>query len=177
MEDKVTNTSSSELSLSRKGYSRQHGLPDDLTNFFILHEGPISVVDGKMHDMKYKKLTKKKTVSHLGESGWVGLTDKYWLASFIPDQSEQYSANYNYAIKAGRDKYQADFISTSKLIEEGGVYELTHHLFAGAKKVALLDKYESQYDIKLFDRAIDFGWFYILTKPIFNAMNFFFLFR
>ena len=141
----------------------------------ILHQGMVGAVGAELQEYSYDALKdeKKKSFSQ-GEVNWLGITDKYWLAAFIPDQSEQYSANYNYAIKSGRDKYQADFISSAKLIESGGSFELTHHLFAGAKKVDLLDKYESQYNIKLFDRAIDFGWFYILTKPIFNAMNFFY---
>ncbi len=147
--------------------------PDNMVN--ILHQGMIGAVAGELQEFSYEKIkdNKKESFSS-GELNWFGITDKYWLAAFIPDGSEQYSANYNYALKAGRDKFQADFISSSKLIESGGSYELTHHLFAGAKKVALLDKYEKEYNIKLFDRAIDFGWFYILTKPIFNAMNFFY---
>ena len=141
----------------------------------ILHQGMIGAVAGQLQEFSYDKIKDSKRESFSrGELNWFGITDKYWLAAFIPDSSEEYSANYNYALKSGRDKYQADFISSSKLIESGGSYELTHHLFAGAKKVALLDRYESEYNIKLFDRAIDFGWFYVLTKPIFNAMNFFY---
>lgn len=147
--------------------------PDSMVN--ILHQGMIGAVAGQLQEFSYDKIKDNKKESFpRGELNWFGITDKYWLAAFIPDSLEQYSANYNYALKAGRDKYQADFISSSKLIESGGSYELTHRLFAGAKKVDLLDKYESEYNIKLFDRAIDFGWFYILTKPIFNAMNYFY---
>jgi YidC/Oxa1 family membrane protein insertase len=147
--------------------------PDNMVN--ILHQGMIGSVAGELQEFSYDKIkdNKKENFSQ-SKVDWFGITDKYWLAAFIPDKDEQYSANYNYALKAGRDKFQADFVSPSKLIEDGGSYELTHRLFAGAKKVALLDKYESDFDIKLFDRAIDFGWFYILTKPIFNAMNFFY---
>ena len=141
----------------------------------ILHQGMVGAIGAELQEYSYDTLKDKKKKSFSkDEVNWLGITDKYWLAAFIPDQGEHYSANYNYAIKSGIDKYQADFISSTKLIESGDSFELTHHLFAGAKKVALLDKYESQYNIKLFDRAIDFGWFYILTKPIFNTMNFFY---
>ena len=147
--------------------------PDNMVN--ILHQGMVGAVDGELQEFSYDKIKdSKKEKFSLGELNWLGITDKYWLSALIPDSSEQYSANYSYVSKAGRDKYQADFISSSKLIESGGRHEIKHHLFAGAKKVDLLDKYESEYNIKLFDRAIDFGWFYILTKPIFNAMNFFY---
>jgi YidC/Oxa1 family membrane protein insertase len=145
--------------------------PDNMVN--ILHQGMIGVVAGELKELSYEKMKDaKKEKFSKGELNWLGITDKYWFTAFVPDQSEHYNANYNYALNAGRDKFQADFISSPKLIESGGSYEITHHLFAGAKKVDLLDKYEIKYNIKLFDRAIDFGWFYILTKPIFNAMNF-----
>ena len=146
--------------------------PDNMVN--ILHQGMIGAVKGELQEYTYDKIKDEKKHSFNGEVNWLGITDKYWLAAFVPDQLEHYIANYNFAIKQGKDKYQSDFITNEKLIEAGGNFELTHQLFAGPKKVDLLDKYEEQYNIKLFDRAIDFGWFYILTKPIFNAMNYFY---
>jgi YidC/Oxa1 family membrane protein insertase len=141
----------------------------------ILHQGMIGSVGGQLQEYTYDKVKEKKKESFAkSHVEWLGITDKYWLAAFVPDKAETYSSNYNYAIKSGADKYQADFVSSTILVEPGGKFELTHRLFAGAKKVDLLDMYENKYDIKLFDRAIDFGWFYILTKPIFNAMNFFY---
>jgi YidC/Oxa1 family membrane protein insertase len=145
---------------------------DNMVN--ILHQGMIGAVKGELQEYTYDKIKDEKKHAFNGEVNWLGITDKYWLAAFVPDKAEQYIANYNFAIKQGKDKYQSDFITNEKLIEAGGSFELTHHLFAGPKKVKLLDKYEEQYKIKLFDRAIDFGWFYVLTKPIFNAMNYFY---
>ena len=143
----------------------------------ILHQGMIGAVNGELKEYNYDDIKDKKKQSFTkNKVDWLGITDKYWLAAFIPDSSYDYSSNFIYGIKSGMDKYQADLISTAQIIESGGSFELTHKLFAGAKKVDLLDKYENQYNIKLFDRAIDFGWFYILTKPIFNAMNFFYLY-
>jgi YidC/Oxa1 family membrane protein insertase len=77
LSDKVVNLSTSEKTITRVGISRQHNLPDDLTNFFIVQEGPISLVDGKYHDQKYKGLKKKSNWNETGKAGWAGLTDKY----------------------------------------------------------------------------------------------------
>ncbi len=141
----------------------------------ILHQGMIGSVNGELQEYSYDDIKDKKKQNFTKTKiDWLGITDKYWLAAFIPDAKENYSSNFVYGIKNGLDKYQADFISSPNLVEAGGVLEINHKLFAGAKKVDLLDKYENQYNIQLFDRAIDFGWFYILTKPIFNAMNFFY---
>lgn len=140
----------------------------------ILHQGMIGAVKGELLEYSYDKIKNEKKHNFNGEVNWLGITDKYWLAALIPDQTQIYNANYNFAVKNGLDKYQADFVTNNIIVEAGGSFEVTNRLFAGAKKVDLLDKYEELYKIKLFDRAIDFGWFYILTKPIFNAMNFFY---
>jgi YidC/Oxa1 family membrane protein insertase len=141
----------------------------------ILHQGMIGAINGELKEINYDDIKDKKKESFpRTKVDWIGITDKYWLAAFVPDGRQEYSSSFIYGIKAGFDKYQGDLISAARIIEAGGSEEITHKLFAGAKKVDLLDKYESQYNIKLFDRAIDFGWFYILTKPIFNAMNFFY---
>lgn len=141
----------------------------------ILHQGPIGVIDGRLKEHSFDDLKDKKTEKFPQTVvDWVGITDKYWLSSLIPDKASIYSSNFNYAMKNGVEKYQVDFISSTQTIEVGQKLTISQRLFAGAKKVDLLDKYEKQYNIKLFDRAIDFGWFYIITKPVFNAMNFFY---
>lgn len=141
----------------------------------ILHQGPIGTINGQLKEYTYDNIKDKKTERlPMNVVDWVGITDKYWLAAFIPDKATQYNTNFNYRIKGEFEKFQVDFVSATKKIDPKEQFTITHRLFAGAKKVALLDKYEQQYNIKLFDRAIDFGWFYIITKPVFNAMNFFY---
>ncbi|RYE05939.1 MAG: membrane protein insertase YidC [Rickettsiaceae bacterium] len=141
----------------------------------ILHQGPIGVVNNQLKEYSYDDIKDKKIEKFPdAKINWIGVTDKYWLVAFIPDQESLYSSNISYAIKSGHEKFQTDFLSNHQNVEPGCELTVTHRLFAGAKKVDLLDKYEKQYNIKLFDRAIDFGWFYILTKPLFYAMNFFY---
>jgi len=152
---------------------RNYNSKEKLVN--ILHQGAISVINGELKESSYDNIKDKK-IEKFAQSpvDWIGITDKYWLTSFVPDKASIYSSNFNYAIKGGFDKFQVDFISPAEIIETNKEFVITHRLFAGPKKVDLLDKYEKEYNIKLFDRAIDFGWFYIITKPVFNAMNFFY---
>ena len=141
----------------------------------ILHQGFIGAVNNELKEFTYDKIKDKKKANFAKSNvNWLGITDKYWLAAFIPDQNQLYSSNYSYAIKGGHDRYQADLISNSFLVEPNGDFTLSNQLFVGPKKVNLLDKYEKNYQIKLFDRAIDFGWLYVLTKPMFYSMNFFY---
>lgn len=170
----ILNDSNKPISIQYYGLiNRNYNSKEKLVN--ILHQGPIATIAEQLKESTYDDIKDKKIEKfNSGIVDWIGITDKYWLAAFIPDKALNYSANFNYAIKGGFDKYQVDFISPIHLIDVGREFTITHKLFAGAKKVDLLDKYEKQFNIKLFDRAIDFGWFYVLTKPVFNAMNFFY---
>jgi YidC/Oxa1 family membrane protein insertase len=170
----TSNNSSRPISVQHYGLIlKNHNSNEKSVN--ILHQGAIGVINSELHESSYDHIKDKKIEKFSKSSiDWIGITDKYWLASFIPDKTSLYSSNFNYAVKDGLDKFQVDFVSPSEIIEVNNQCVRTHRLFVGPKKVALLDRYETEYNIKLFDRAIDFGWFYIITKPIFNAMNFFY---
>ncbi len=169
--DKVTNTSSSEISLVRKGASRQHGLPDDLTNFFILQEGPISIVDDKLFDMKYKNLAKKRIVEERGESGWVGLTDKYWLSAAIAPQDRPMTVNFAYRNINDQEIYEAAYTLDPITLTPGATIESTGYVFAGAKDRNVLLSYENDLGIAQMERAIDWGFLRLLTRPMSWALS------
>ena len=173
-EDSVTSTLVGDITLYPYGLVRRHGTPDT-TGMYILHEGPLGVFDETLQEEDYADLRDagatgiKVTPETAG--GWVGITDKYWLAALLPKQTKGYNFGFQSLI-GDSDRYQVDFInSNGVLLTNGGVVTSESRLFAGAKKVALLDYYASQLNIPNFDRAIDFGWFYFLTKPFFYAIN------
>lgn len=170
----IENQSGKPISVQNYGLVNKSYENQPTSSMNILHQGMVGSIKGELQEYNYDKIKDKKFLNFSGDVSWIGITDKYWLTALIPDKTEQYNAHYNFAIKNGMEKYQADFVTESKIIENGEQFVIVHHLFSGAKKVDLLDKYEAKFDLKLFDRAIDFGWFYILTKPIFNAMNFFY---
>ena len=147
--------------------------------YYILHEGFVGVLGDRLHELKYDA-SKKDAVGKPGgvafneatTGGWAGITDKYWLTALVPDQKAQTSASYRHLLDAGHDRYQVDFVTSDPLIAAaGGDSTYASHLFAGAKVVGLLDRYEALYGIPNFDKAVDFGWFYFLTKPIFYALD------
>lgn len=141
----------------------------------IVYVGPLAVVDKKLIEKSYSTVKDKKNYQSPSSTiNWLGFTEKYWLTSFVPDKSFLYNLNIRYALRSGQDQYQVDFLSPIQELSPSNTFVINHNLFLGAKKVGLLDDYEKQYDITLFDRAIDFGWFYIITKPVFNALNFFY---
>lgn len=173
LDDVVTNTSGGEIAVRRKGASRQHGLPEDLTNFFILQEGPIAIVDGKLHKMKYKKLSKKGGESFQGQSGWAALTDKYWLAAAIAPQGKSMTASFAFEPDAEGDLYEASYALQKTTLSVGEVLESTGYIYAGAKRRNALISMENDLGIAQMERAIDWGALRLLTRPMSWALSYF----
>ncbi len=154
----------------------QHFLPQTHSSSYILHEGPIGVFDGILKEKSYVNLRDKKDEdqNHLSaQNGWLGMTDKYWLVSIIPDKKTSFETRFDYYDQKPGDLYEVNFASKNFQVKSGGEISFEQKLFAGAKKVGLLDDYAKKYNITLFDRAIDFGWYYFLTKPFFFILQFF----
>lgn len=140
---------------------------------YILHEGPIGVFSDILHEATYKDLSEEKRQEFSSENGgWLGITDKYWLSSILPDHNLKYKAAFSSDSSNQNNFFNSEFVGQEFKIAPGETLKFDHHLFAGAKKVDLLDQYGKEFDVKLFDRAVDFGWFYFLTKPFFFIIEF-----
>ncbi len=174
----VTNNTSTPVSLHPFARVRRDYQPVT-AGYYILHEGPLGVIDGTLQDPSYD--TVKKDAAKDGgladrkqtTGGWLGITDKYWLTAVIPDQAMPVITDFRHSKAAnGPDHYQADYTSVSPVIvTPGGSAQTTSRAFAGAKEVHLLALYESRDNVPLFSYAVDFGWFWFLTKPIFYALD------
>src|SRR5581483_7505380 len=99
---------------------------------------------------------------------------KYWAAALIPDQTSTTMAKFSSSIAGAVRNYQADFLRDPLTAAPGAKISAKTQLFAGAKEVALVDRYEKSLDIKRFDLLIDWGWFYFITKPLFKIIDFFY---
>ncbi len=154
----------------------QHFLPETTSSSYILHEGPIAVFDGILKEKSYINLQDKKDEDEndfTAQNGWLGMTDKYWLVSLIPDKQTSFNARFRRYDQRPGDLYEVSFASENFSVRSGETISFEQKLFAGAKRVSLLDEYSKKYDIALFDRSIDFGWYYFLTKPFFFILQFF----
>ncbi|KAF8818593.1 membrane protein insertase YidC [Rickettsia endosymbiont of Cardiosporidium cionae] len=172
----ITNNSGKTISTKLYGLINRNYVDESQPyNMSNIHQGFIGNINNKLEEYKYSDVKEKQKITFdQTKVDWIGITDKYWLTSFVPDKSLTYNTNYQYSNSSNQERYQADFISYNQSIDDNNTLSVTHRVFLGAKKVDLLDHYEKIHDIKLFDRAIDFGWFYVLTKPIFYAMNYFY---
>ena len=169
---RVENNGSQAVTLNPYGLISRSITPET-QGFYILHEGPLGVFDDTLKEVDYDDLQEERVVKQATTGGWLGITDKYWLVALAPTQSVPVETRFAYSETSGLPKYQADFLGNAHNLPPGGKTSSTSNLFAGAKIVQLLDAYGETYGITRFDLAVDFGWFYFLTKPIFYILGYF----
>lgn len=174
----VENTGTADISLRPYGLLRQYGVPSDLQNFFILHEGLVRMTDGELEEVKYKKMADFAVDDREGTnaerkdvmaSGWIGYTDHYWMTTLIPDQSTPFRSTAKYF--PGRDIFQAEAVQAPQAVAAGSTVTVTTQLFAGAKEWETIRDYQ-QSGVTGFIDSIDWGWFFFLTKPIFWVLHY-----
>ncbi|MSP49385.1 MAG: membrane protein insertase YidC [Alphaproteobacteria bacterium] len=145
----------------------------NVLGYYILHEGAYGVFDGKLKELTYSDMKDAKggVVEVTSTGGWIGFTDKYWMVAAIPDQKESVKARFAHALAGKTDKYQVDVLGAGQALAPGQAVESVSRIFVGAKEVNTLDGYQDQLGIVRFDLAIDWGWFYFLTRPIFFVLD------
>ena len=154
----------------------------DTINFFILHEGLISLLNDELLEKNYDDMaedcssslqTKKSFCDNTSKGGWLGFTDKYWMSALIPDAEQSINVNYRHS-NNGRDNYRAGYVGQIYEIKPNNNLTYSGKLFVGAKKLDILSSYDEKLSITRFTDAIDWGWFSFLTKPVSYAINWFF---
>ena len=169
--DEVENKGGAAVTLYPYALVSRHGIPH-VAGFYILHEGLIGVLgDNGLQEVTYAKMDKEKPLTFSSTGGWLGITDKYWAATVIPDQSVKVDAKFSTSIVNGTPTFQTDYLAAPITAEPGSTVSASGQLFAGAKVVQVVDGYASTYKIDRFDRLIDWGWFYFITKPLFLVID------
>jgi len=141
----------------------------EVTNFYILHEGMLGVFDDQLIEEDYDDIEEKK-FSVNAETGWLGITDKYWITSLVPENKNKFRAEFDY-----KNKFRANFIETN-VTEVGSNQSRSNkiNIIIAAKEVSVIDGYAESLNINKYDLAIDWGWFYFIVKPLFFAIDYFF---
>jgi len=175
--DRVQNTGTAEARLAPYGIVARHGLPADLQNFFVLHEGVVGRIDGTLTETGYDDLAdlplveREAAAAEVVEatgSGWIGFTDKYWMTTLIPEQGQPFTAVTKYV--AAADIYQTEVRRPAVTLAPGASVTVGQQLFAGAKEWETIRAYQAA-GIEGFVDSIDWGWFFFLTKPIFAVLH------
>ncbi|MEJ7926076.1 membrane protein insertase YidC [Sphingobium sp. AN641] len=172
---KLSNTGAGTVAAKPYGYISRSSVPKD-PDTWTIHVGPMGVFNGAAdYDVNYGDLNKgPSTRNFQSTGGWIGFTDKYWLSALIPDQQRPFAGQFR---KGAGTQYQADIALNPVLLGAGKSVTQTTRLFVGAKEVKTLEAYQdgaAGQAVPLFDRAIDWGWFYWFEKPIFALLHWLF---
>jgi len=185
IEDRVENKGAAPTTLLPYALISRHGTPE-IQGYYILHEGLIGVFGDKGEQKEtYKQIEEKKSVTFKATNVWLGITDKYWAATLLPDTDAQVQAQFSAGTLGALKTYQTDYIGDALTIAPGASGGTKTRLFAGAKEVAIvginfplsgIDGYNKLLNLNHFDLLIDWGWFYFITKPMFWAIDWLFKF-
>ena len=176
VQQRVRNAGTTPVSLTPWQRIRRDYTPP-VAGYYILHEGLLGVINGTLQEYKYAAV-KTDGDKHDGlaytatsDTGWAGITDKYWLAALVPGQGAASVVEFTHTLNPA-DGYQVAFrLAQPETVAPASDVMLDSHLFAGAKEVHLLDHYQAEYGIPAFWKAVDFGWFWFITRPFFYGID------
>ena len=161
----VENNSDKAITVFPYGLFSRRLNPENISRS-VVHEGFTGIINDDLKEVQYAKIDDKGE-SYETTGGWISFNDKYWVTSFVFNDSAKLKINLR---KTGDDLFQLDYKGLPLQIQAGSSVSVSSDLYAGAKEIKLLDKYADT--IKKFDLNIDFGWYYFLTKPFFYILDF-----
>jgi YidC/Oxa1 family membrane protein insertase len=170
VKDEVSNKGTSSVTLYPFALISRHGTPK-IEGYYVSFEGLIGVLGGSLQEEKYSSLDDKKTLSFPATHGWLGITDKYWAATLVPEPAAVFNAQFTQT-QNGVKRYQTSYSLEPLTVAPGATVSSATRLFAGAKEVSIIDGYNEALHLDRFDRLIDWGYFYFLTKPLFKTIDF-----
>ncbi len=175
IEDTVANRGQAPVSLYPYALISRHGKPNVL-GYYILHEGLVGVMgDQGLQEVGYGDIESKKNISFKVTNAWMGITDKYWATTLLPDTKANLQARFSAGdLGNNRKSYQTDYLLDQVTVAPGATGAAQARLFAGAKETRLIDAYDKQLGLNRFELLIDWGWFYFITKPLFWMIDWLF---
>ena len=168
VKEKIINKSNKSYNFYSYGQIIRNKLPE-ISGFYILHEGFLSVLDDQLIEEDYDDIQEKK-FTQTAQEGFVAISDKFWVTSIIPPKGKEFNTTFDY-----KNKFRANYISTQGIeVGANSSIEEKIQIIVAAKRVNVIDGYAENLDINKFDLAIDWGFMYFITKPLFFVLDYFF---
>ena len=176
----VENNSGQDFNITTKGFVLKTFEDAELSQTNVA-SGFAGYADGKLQEHSFKDLkkTSQKTLCMQDvknkdtglKDSWLGLTEKYWFNGFFTS-GKITCMNFE---KITQDQSGKTFITSfvsepAKIITGAESTAYSGEIFAGAKKIDTISSVAYK-KYQLFDRIIDFGFLYILTKPLLLGLN------
>ena len=168
VKEKIINRSDKSYNFYSYGQIIRNKLPE-ISGFYILHEGFLSVLDDQLIEEDYDDIQEKK-FTQIAQEGFVAISDKFWVTSVIPPKGKEFKTTFDY-----KNKFRANYISTKGIeVKANSSVEEKIQIIVAAKRVNVIDGYAENLNINKFDLAIDWGFMYFITKPLFFVLDYFF---
>ena len=168
VKEKIINSSDKSYNFYSYGQIIRNKLPE-ISGFYILHEGFLSVLDDQLIEEDYDDIQEKK-FTQTAQEGFVAISDKFWVTSVIPPKGKEFKTTFDY-----KNKFRANYISTKGIeVKANSSIEEKIQIIVAAKRVNVIDGYAESLNINKFDLAIDWGFMYFITKPLFFVLDYFF---
>ncbi|MDB0049460.1 membrane protein insertase YidC [Candidatus Pelagibacter sp.] len=168
VKEKIINRSDKSYNFYSYGQIIRNKLPE-ISGFYILHEGFLSVLDDQLIEEDYDDIQEKK-FTQIAQEGFVAISDKFWVTSVIPPKGKEFKTTFDY-----KNKFRANYISTKGFeVKANSSVEEKIQIIVAAKRVNVIDGYAENLNINKFDLAIDWGFMYFITKPLFFVLDYFF---
>lgn len=171
--DTLTNTGAAPIDVQATAVMRQRQLKELVQPPPGARAGAVGTYGTKKaqyrsySDLSKSDTDKSKAVAESVDAGWIGLTTKYWMAALVPQQNEPVQMLASVANANGQSMFMAGFTLSPYTVAPAQAITKVTHLFAGAKRVAALDRYENVNGFPAFTDAVDWGWLFFITKPFF----------
>ncbi len=161
-EYKVENTTDKALQISPalSLYNEPFSHGSQTSQF--LFSGPAAYINGALVETKGKKLTEGPVVLQ-GKVSWTGYVDNYFMTSVIPPAGETQTITLQGSDKQARTVVSEGIVSLPA--HDAKVYAYSSYF--GPKKFQILQA--SGHDLA---KAINYGWFDVLAKPMLWLLNF-----
>ncbi len=129
--------------------------PDRKKSRIYQYRGPVALLDGKLKEISFEDLDKKSPVLFTAKGGWTGIMNRYFIAAVIGEKDQ----TYRYYFKADGTAYQTGLIENSR--DEGRETRFGIRVYVGPKSIPAM----KTLGVGL-ERAVDFGWFAFIAKPL-----------
>jgi YidC/Oxa1 family membrane protein insertase len=164
IKDKIFNTSGSELNIRASSdlfrTNPKHG------DHAVVYDGIIGNTCDGIKEIKYSDVDQNTL---LNDCEWFGYTDIYWLCAIINKDKDAVAS----CAKLSENSYKCSTSTKNELrIKPEAEIELSYSIFVGPKDINVLQKCADKLKLHKFDMAIDFGWFFMVTKPLLQAFGF-----
>lgn len=186
--DVVRNAGATPRQIAPYGVVRRTGLPEDFVPNQIVHQGMLGFLgpenDKTLRETRYQKaqehardklrgrtLDDERILAEPSLGGWLGLSDHYWLTALLPPQTEQIQAFYDSRPENGDTNFRTFYRGETRTLAPGASVTFEQRLYAGAKRVEVLQAYERDFGVPEFDRAVDWGFLWFLTRPFFWLLD------